>query len=141
MHYALNHQSNSVRSHRVLHGQTCWWPTQPPSGIAHRPESFFRQSRQSSAGAARLTCSRISAAKSHLEVPGVTSVEGRILTVHYLRRNEHVQVKPSEGLCINVRLPRQRKQCVRVMSVMHSNHGAPSLTASVAVVSRRQIQE
>lgn len=141
MHPALNYQSNSLRGHCVFHRQTCGWPTQPPAGIAHGPQSVFRQSRQFPAGAARLIHSRFSAAKSNLKVPAVTSVEGRILTVHYLRRNEDVQVRPSEGLCINVMWPRQRKQCIRVMSVMHNSHGASTLTASFAVVSHRQIQD
>ena len=113
MHFALSHQSNSLSNHCVFHRQTCWWPTQPLLGIAHTPDVFFRQSRQCPAGAGRLARSRISAAKSNLDVPAVTSVEGRILTVHYLRRNEDVQVRPSEGLCVDVRSQRQERQYLR----------------------------
>lgn len=93
MRLALSHKLKCLPNLCVFHRRTCWWPTQPPSGIAHTPEFFFRQLRQRPAGAGCLVRSRISAAKSNLDVPAVTSVEGRILTVHYLRRNEDVQVR------------------------------------------------
>ena len=135
MRFAFDHQSSSLRCHYVFQRTTCWWRTQPPLGIAKKPNSCIRNSRQRHTGSACSSPSRIFAAKSSLDVPAVTSVEGRTLTVHYLRRNADVQVGPSEGHCVNVRSPRQLRQDVRMTRSMQSSPEVLSLVPSVVVSS------
>ena len=78
------------------------------------------QSRcRDSSRVSRLTAS----AKSNLDVPATTSVEGRTLTVHYLRRQQDVQVSHQHRESARALIPCLMYIFVCVNNISSSNNG------------------